>query len=84
MVGPYNNPQESYSFYTLPYCRSSANATNQFPLVALRGTHLIDTQIEIKYKSMHNFFFFFFISFKLPKGKGLHTFPSHNFPFQEI
>lgn len=49
LVAPYNNPQETYSFYTLPFCRPSANATNQAAPVP-GGTRLVDTQIDIKYK----------------------------------
>ncbi|KAI5655885.1 hypothetical protein M9H77_24678 [Catharanthus roseus] len=52
VVGPYNNPQETYSFYSLPYCRPSGVATkNTSDLgVLLKGNQLIDTQVDIKFK----------------------------------
>ncbi|KAI3774486.1 hypothetical protein L1987_49044 [Smallanthus sonchifolius] len=54
-VGPYNNPQETYNYYSLPFCRPSGN-----PGVpghkwgglgeVLGGNELIDSQIDIKFQ----------------------------------
>ena len=55
-VGPYNNPQETYNYYTLPFCHpsSSAEAAHKWGGLGevLGGNELIDSQIEIKFLSM--------------------------------
>jgi hypothetical protein len=54
-VGPYNNPQETYNYYYLPFCSPGGNTK---PMQkwgglgeVLQGNQLIDSQLEIKYRS---------------------------------
>ena len=54
-VGPYNNPQETYNYYYLPFC---APQTDQKPQhkwgglgEVLGGNQLIDSQLGIKFRS---------------------------------
>ncbi|RXH92277.1 hypothetical protein DVH24_033173 [Malus domestica] len=53
-VGPYNNPQETYNYYSLPFCHQSENAAHKWGGLGevLGGNELIDSQIEIKFQSM--------------------------------
>ncbi|CAK8530165.1 unnamed protein product [Lathyrus sativus] len=50
-VGPYNNPQETYNYYSLPFCRPPGDASHKWGGLGevLGGNELIDSQIEIKY-----------------------------------
>ncbi|KAF1854441.1 hypothetical protein Lal_00008414, partial [Lupinus albus] len=52
-VGPYNNPQETYNYYSLPFCHpsSSAEAAHKWGGLGevLGGNELIDSQVEIKF-----------------------------------
>ncbi|RRT57945.1 hypothetical protein B296_00010557 [Ensete ventricosum] len=52
-VGPYNNPQETYNYYSLPFCHPSENPTHKWGGLGevLGGNELIDSQIQIKFKS---------------------------------
>lgn len=56
-VGPYNNPQETYNYYSLPFCRASKNAAHKWGGLGevLGGNELIDSQIDIKFKSNSSF-----------------------------
>ncbi|KAF6148113.1 hypothetical protein GIB67_024004 [Kingdonia uniflora] len=51
-VGPYNNPQETYNYYSLPFCRPPGNAAHRWGGLGevLGGNELIDSQIEVKYQ----------------------------------
>lgn len=53
-VGPYNNPQETYNYYHLPFCRINpkAAAVSKWAGLgeALEGNQLIDSQYSIKFK----------------------------------
>ncbi|XP_043712965.1 transmembrane 9 superfamily member 1-like [Telopea speciosissima] len=51
-VGPYNNPQETYNYYSLPFCQIAANAAHKWGGLGevLGGNELIDSQIEIKFQ----------------------------------
>ncbi|XP_060216927.1 transmembrane 9 superfamily member 1-like [Lycium barbarum] len=50
-AGPYGNPQETYSFYSLPYCRPADGDHKRVGLgESLGGNDLIDSQIDIKFK----------------------------------
>jgi transmembrane 9 superfamily protein 3 len=53
-VGPYNNPQETYNYYSLPFCKSGkgAAATHKWGGLGevLEGNELIDSEIEIRFK----------------------------------
>ncbi|KAL3366261.1 hypothetical protein AABB24_011090 [Solanum stoloniferum] len=50
-VGPYVNPQETYSYYSLPYCRPGDGYHKQGGLgEVLGGNALIDSRIDIKFK----------------------------------
>ena len=58
-VGPYNNPQETYNYYYLPFC---APQTDQKPAhkwgglgEVLGGNELIDSQLDIKFRSEYAF-----------------------------
>ncbi|RWV84982.1 hypothetical protein BHE74_00050352 [Ensete ventricosum] len=54
-VGPYNNPQETYNYYSLPFCHPSENPAHKWGGLGevLGGNELIDSQIQIKFKSNH-------------------------------
>ena len=58
-VGPYNNPQETYNYYSLPFCHPGTNPAHKWGGLGevLGGNELIDSHIDIKFQSM----FFFFI-----------------------
>ncbi|CAK9168275.1 unnamed protein product [Ilex paraguariensis] len=51
-VGPFNNPQETYNYYNLPFCHPSGNAAHKWGGLGevLGGNELIDSQIDIKYQ----------------------------------
>ncbi|ONK77456.1 uncharacterized protein A4U43_C02F6710 [Asparagus officinalis] len=51
-VGPYNNPQETYNYYHLPFCQPAENPTHRWSGLGevLGGNELIDSQIELKYR----------------------------------
>ncbi|KAH1222084.1 Transmembrane 9 superfamily member 1 [Glycine max] len=50
-VGPYNNPQETYNYYSLPFCRPPGNTAHKWGGLGevLGGNELIDSQLEIKF-----------------------------------
>ncbi|KAG5248484.1 transmembrane superfamily member [Salix suchowensis] len=51
-VGPYNNPQETYNYYSLPFCHpSSDDATHKWGGLGevLGGNELIDSQVDMKF-----------------------------------
>ncbi|CAN6902359.1 unnamed protein product, partial [Brassica oleracea] len=50
-VGPYNNPQETYNYYSLPFCRPSHNDVHKWGGLGevLGGNELIDSEIPIKF-----------------------------------
>eukprot|EP00252_Welwitschia_mirabilis_P021822 TRINITY_DN5713_c0_g1_i3.p1 TRINITY_DN5713_c0_g1~~TRINITY_DN5713_c0_g1_i3.p1 ORF type:complete len:589 (-),score=72.83 TRINITY_DN5713_c0_g1_i3:295-2061(-) len=50
-VGPYNNPQETYNYYSLPFCQRGKNPTHKWGGLGevLGGNELIDSQIDIKF-----------------------------------
>lgn len=57
-VGPYNNPQETYNYYSLPFCHPSKNGgAHKWGGLGevLGGNELIDSQIDIKFKSNSSF-----------------------------
>ncbi|GLU02951.1 hypothetical protein SLE2022_201800 [Rubroshorea leprosula] len=51
-VGPYNNPQEIYNFYSLPFCHPSGNPAHKWGGLGevLGGNELIDSQIDIMFQ----------------------------------
>ncbi|GLT39975.1 hypothetical protein SLA2020_141390 [Shorea laevis] len=51
-VGPYNNPQETYNYYSLPFCHPSGNPAHKWGGLGevLGGNELIDSQIDIKFR----------------------------------
>ncbi|KAJ7968045.1 Transmembrane 9 superfamily member [Quillaja saponaria] len=51
-VGPYNNPQETYNYFSLPFCHASGNLAHKWGGLGevLGGNELIDSQIEIKFQ----------------------------------
>ncbi|XP_022945976.1 transmembrane 9 superfamily member 1-like [Cucurbita moschata] len=50
-VGPYNNPQETYNYYSLPFCHPSGDSAHKWGGLGevLGGNELIDSRIEIKF-----------------------------------
>ncbi|KAK9858026.1 hypothetical protein WJX84_004925 [Apatococcus fuscideae] len=53
-VGPYNNPQETYNYYYLPFCQpDKGKPARKWGGLGevLEGNQLIDSQIEIKFKT---------------------------------
>ncbi|KAJ6700637.1 TRANSMEMBRANE 9 SUPERFAMILY PROTEIN [Salix koriyanagi] len=53
-VGPYNNPQETYNYYSLPFCHPSGNdGTHKWGGLGevLGGNELIDSQIDLKFQT---------------------------------
>ncbi|GKC55720.1 transmembrane 9 superfamily member 1-like protein [Tanacetum coccineum] len=51
-VGPYNNPQETYNYYILPFCRPPGHAGHKWGGLGevLGGNELIDSQIDVKFQ----------------------------------
>lgn len=53
-VGPFNNPQETYNYYALPYCKARPDerpARSWGGLgEVLQGNELISSQLDIKFK----------------------------------
>ncbi|MBA0782112.1 hypothetical protein Gotri_002977, partial [Gossypium trilobum] len=51
-VGPYNNPQETYNYYSLPFCHPGTNPSHKWGGLGevLGGNELIDSQIDIKFQ----------------------------------
>eukprot|EP00879_Flechtneria_rotunda_P015969 GHRR01016701.1.p1 GENE.GHRR01016701.1~~GHRR01016701.1.p1 ORF type:complete len:250 (+),score=79.13 GHRR01016701.1:390-1139(+) len=53
-VGPYNNPQETYNYYYLPFCKPHPEQKDEHSWgglgEVLQGNELIDSQLEIKFK----------------------------------
>lgn len=56
-VGPFNNPQETYNYYALPYCRARPNERAEHSWgglgEVLQGNELIHSQLDIKFKGEH-------------------------------
>jgi transmembrane 9 superfamily protein 3 len=53
-VGPYHNPQETYNYYSLPFCKpSQKEGVHKWGGLGevLEGNELIDSQIDIKFKT---------------------------------
>jgi transmembrane 9 superfamily protein 3 len=57
-VGPYNNPQETYNYHSLPFCQLSENPGHKWGGLGevLGGNELIDSQLDIKFLSMFMLF----------------------------
>eukprot|EP00959_Pyramimonas_sp_CCMP1952_P051842 1083723-Pyramimonas_sp.AAC.1 len=52
-VGPYNNPQETYNYYELPFCKPKAEkGVHKWGGLGevLEGNELIDSQIDIRFR----------------------------------
>lgn len=53
-VGPYNNPQETYNYYYLPFCKpkEGEKASHKWGGLGevLQGNELIDSQLDIKFR----------------------------------
>jgi len=54
-VGPYDNPQETYNYYYLPFCapKEAGKPKHKWGGLGevLQGNELIDSQLEVKFKS---------------------------------
>ena len=53
-IGPYNNPQETYNYYYLPFCKKDAAKVVEHSWgglgEVLQGNELINSQLDIQYK----------------------------------
>ncbi|XRB06730.1 transmembrane 9 superfamily member [Pycnococcus provasolii] len=53
-VGPYNNPQETYNYYELPFCKPHPEAKPVHKWgglgEVLQGNELIDSQLEMRFR----------------------------------
>ncbi|XP_057532278.1 transmembrane 9 superfamily member 1-like [Amaranthus tricolor] len=51
-VGPYNNPQETYNYFSLPFCPPQGKVAHRWGGLGevLGGNELVDSGIEIKFK----------------------------------
>ena len=53
-VGPYNNPQETYNYYHLPFCKpkEAVKAAHKWGGLGevLQGNELIDSQLDLKFR----------------------------------
>jgi hypothetical protein len=53
-VGPYNNPQETYNYYYLPFCKQFDEGKEEHSWgglgEVLQGNELINSQIDIKFQ----------------------------------
>ncbi|GMJ03529.1 transmembrane nine 1, endomembrane protein 12 [Hibiscus trionum] len=51
-VGPYNNPQETYNYYSLPFCHGGNNPAHKWGGLGevLGGNELINSEIDIKFQ----------------------------------
>ncbi|BDA44667.1 Transmembrane 9 superfamily member 3 [Coccomyxa sp. Obi] len=53
-VGPYNNPQETYNYYYLPFCKPKGEkAVHKWGGLGevLQGNELIDSQLDLKFRT---------------------------------
>ncbi|KAL4541378.1 hypothetical protein Ndes2437B_g05748 [Nannochloris sp. 'desiccata'] len=53
-VGPYNNPQETYNYYMLPFCKpSTEKPKHKWGGLGevLQGNELIDSQLDFKFRT---------------------------------
>lgn len=55
-VGPYNNPQETYNYYYLPFCQPKDKGEKPAHKwgglgEVLQGNQLIDSQLDLKFRS---------------------------------
>jgi transmembrane 9 superfamily member 3 len=57
-VGPYNNPQETYNYYYLPYCKPRPEQRDEHAWgglgEVLQGNELINSQLDLKFKGAHH------------------------------
>ena len=53
-VGPYNNPQETYNYYYLPFCKHFADGKAEHSWgglgEVLQGNELINSQIDVRFQ----------------------------------
>ncbi|XP_038709330.1 transmembrane 9 superfamily member 1 [Tripterygium wilfordii] len=51
-VGPYNNPQETYNYYILPFCHPAGDPAHKWGGLGevLGGNELIDSLVDIKFR----------------------------------
>jgi transmembrane 9 superfamily protein 3 len=56
-VGPYNNPQETYNYYHLPFCKpnQAVKPAHKWGGLGevLQGNELIDSQLDLRFRSAH-------------------------------
>jgi len=62
-VGSYNNPQETYNSYCVPFFHPGKNPTHKWGGLGevLEGNELIDSQIDIEYGSKLKIFTYYFM-----------------------
>jgi transmembrane 9 superfamily protein 3 len=55
-VGPYNNPQETYNYFYLPFCKAHPEQKDEHSWgglgEVLQGNELIDSKLDIRFKGM--------------------------------
>lgn len=64
-VGPYHNRQETYSYYSLPFCTGTKNVINHYHETlaeALQGIELKFSGLDIEFKGMHLWLVYIYIS----------------------
>ncbi|XP_021767185.1 transmembrane 9 superfamily member 1-like [Chenopodium quinoa] len=51
-VGPYNNPQETYNYFSLPFCHPEGKVAHRWGGLGevLGGNELVDSGIDLKYR----------------------------------
>lgn len=57
-VGPYHNRQETYSYFSLPFCAGNKESIGHYHETlgeALQGTELEFSGLDIDYKGIFNF-----------------------------
>lgn len=57
-VGPYHNRQETYTYYSLPFCRGTKKEIDHYHETlgeAIQGVELDFSGIDIAFKGMHRF-----------------------------
>lgn len=53
-VGPFNNPQETYNYFYLPFCKADPSKDDEHSWgglgEVLQGNELINSQLDVRFK----------------------------------
>lgn len=63
-VGPYHNRQETYSYYSLPFCTGTKNVINHYHETlaeALQGIELKFSGLDIEFKGVNQLLIYILI-----------------------